>query len=175
MSFIGHHKRRIRDIGIGLFAYELFNYAYDFIFYPLVIATLGFVDGGAIAVGTSFIVNSFIFILYEHLRIDWLGAHALRELQDAENQSNITKLMTWMGRKKTTWWEKLLSPVVFVTLTLPIDPLIVAVHHRRQHFKGLTLHDWALLWGATAAANLWWLIKVDIVIEAAKLLISLVH
>jgi hypothetical protein len=166
--FLSHHHKKIREIGLGLFLYETWNYIFDFIFYPIAIAYWGIVNGGAIAVSLSFITNSIVFVIYEYLQIDWLGAHALRKLDQEENKSNIAKLMTWMGSHKKTWWEKLLSPVVFIALTLPIDPLIVAVHHRRQHFKGITMHDWLLLWGATLAANAWWLLKVGVIIEAAK-------
>lgn len=171
-SWLGAHHRKIREIGIGLVAYESFNHLFDFVFYPVVIAYFGVLDGGAIAISLSFLINSVVFLTYEYLKIDWLGAHALRELADAENQSNAAKLMTWLASTKKTWWEKAISPVVFIGLTLPIDPLIVAIHHRRAHFKGITARDWFLLWGATAAANMWWLLKVDIIIETARFVYS---
>ena len=163
-----HHHKKIREIGTGLFLYESANFVFDFIFYPLIIAYEGIVSGGAIAVIASLIMNSIVFLLYEYLKIDWLGAHALRELDNEENKSSIAKLMTWMGSHKKTLWEKIASPIVFVALTLPIDPLIVAVHHRHVHFKGITIRDWMLLWGATLAANAWWLLKVGVIIEGAK-------
>ena len=159
------YHRKIREIGLGLLLYEIFNNAFDYLFYPIVVALWGFIDGGALAVALSFLANSAVFVAYEHMRIDWLGAHALRELDDAENKSRITKLMTWMGSPKNTLIEKIASPAVFVALTLPIDPLIVAVHFRRTHFQGITVRDWLLLWSATAAANLWWLVKVGAIVE----------
>lgn len=166
IGWVGRHHKKIREIGTGLFLYESFNFLYDFIFYPFAIAYWGIIDGGAIAAGLTFPINAFVFWLYEYMRVDWLGAHALRELEDEENKSSIAKLATWIGKKKETWWEKITSPIVFIGLLLPLDPVIVAIHYRRQHFKGHNLRDWSIFFLATAVANAWWLLKVGIIVEA---------
>ncbi len=165
--WVTKHHRKIREIGVGLFVYETFNFVYDFVFYPFAIAYWGIVDGGAIAAGLTFPINAAVFWLYEYMRVDWLGAHALRELEDKENKSNIEKLAAWIGKKKVTLWEKLVSPIVFVTLLLPLDPVIVAIHYRKEHFGGLTWRDWGIFFVATAIANAWWLVKIGIVVEGA--------
>ncbi|MES2225724.1 MAG: hypothetical protein V4480_02845 [Patescibacteria group bacterium] len=164
------HKRKIQEIGAGLFIWESWNFLYDWLFYPFAIAYWGVVAGGILVTVISVIVNGFVFWLYEYMRVDWLGAHALRELEDKENKSNIEKLATWLGKQKTTLREKILSPIVFIGLTLPIDPLIVAIHYRKNHFRGLGTRDWLLLIGATLAANAWWLLKIGLIVEAAKFL-----
>jgi hypothetical protein len=152
---------------VGLFLWEGFNFVYDFIFYPFALAYWGLVAGGAIVVALSFVVNAFVFWLYEYMRVDWLAAHALRELEDKENKSNIEKLASWIGKEKTSLWEKVMSPIVFVTLLFPLDPVIVAIHYQKSHFKGLGWRDWGVFFAATAVANAWWLLKVGIVVEAA--------
>jgi hypothetical protein len=164
-----HHKK-IREIGTGLFLYESFNFVYDFLFYPFAIAYWGLALGGAIVVIGSLVQNSIMFWLYDYMSVDWLGAHALRQLDDKENKSSVEKLITWIGKKKVTFWEKLFSPVVFVGLTLPIDPLIVAIHYRKEHFKGVAWRDWGILFGAVFAANAWWLVKIGIIVESFKLI-----
>jgi hypothetical protein len=170
IHWVRRHHKKIQEIGTGLFLWEAFNYTYDFAFYPFAIAYWGLLVGGIIVVTISFAVNAVVFWLYEYMRVDWLGAHALRELEDKENKSNIERLATWVGKKKNTLWEKLMSPIVFVTLLLPIDPVIVAIHYRRQHFSGLGWRDWGIFAAATAVANAWWLLKVGIIIEAALFL-----
>ena len=167
ISYLRRHHKKIREIGAGLFIYESFNFLYDFIFFPFAIAYWGIVVGGGIAAGLTFPINAFVFWLYEYMRVDWLGAHALRELENEETKSSIAKLATWLAKKKTSWWEKLMSPIVFIGLLLPIDPVIVAVHYRTQHFAGLTWRDWGVFFVATLVANAWWLLKVGIVVEAA--------
>lgn len=170
ISFLLKHHRRIQEIGTGLFLYEAFNFFYDFIFYPFALAYWGIENGGIIVIVSSLLINAFVFWLYEYMRIDWLGAHALRQLENEENKSNIQKLITWIGRKKVGLLEKLLSPVIFTGLLLPIDPVIVAIHYQRQHFNGLVWRDWGILIIATLVANAWWLIKIGIVVEGAKYL-----
>lgn len=169
MSFaIAHHHKKIRDIGLGLVLYEAFNNVFDLVFYPLALTLWGIVIGGIVATGLSLVINTLVFWLYDHMRVDWLGAHALRQLEEEENKSNLEKLITWLGKEKRSWHERILSPLVFIALTLPIDPVIVAIHHRKQHFKGVTARDWSLLAGATLAANLWWIAKLGLVIACIE-------
>lgn len=170
ISFLRKHHRKIQEIGTGLFLWEGFNFVYDFIFYPFALAYWGLINGGIIAVGIVTIINAFVFWLYEYMRVDWLGAHALRELDDKEEKSDTEKLITWIGKKKDSVWEKILSPIMFIGLLIPIDPVIVAVHYRRQHFKGLVWRDWGLFFAANAVANAWWLIKVGVIVGGFKYL-----
>ena len=168
IAFFRKHHKKIQEIGTGLFVWEGFNFLYDFIFYPFALAYWGLVIGGVIVFMLSMFINAFVFWLYEYMRVDWLGANALRQLEEKENKSNFERLVTWMGKKKETIWEKLASPVVLAALVLPIDPVIVAVHFQRQHFEGLSWRDWGLFLYASAVANVWWLIKIGLVVEAAK-------
>jgi hypothetical protein len=170
IGWLKKHHRKIQEIGMGLFIYEVFNFVYDWLFYPFAIAYWGLLIGGIIVVTGSLVGCGILFWLYDYMRVDWLGAHALRELEDKENKSNLEKLITWIGKKKVTFWEKALSPLVFVTLTFPIDPLIVAIHYRRHHFKGIGWKDWGILLAAVAAANAWWLLKVGLIVEGVKFL-----
>ncbi len=168
-SFFRKYHRKIQEIGRSLFMWEGFNFIYDFLFYPFALVYWGFAEGAAIVVVLSIVINAFVFWLYEYMRVDWLGANALRELEDEENKSRLAKFATWVGKKKKSAWEKLASPFVFVALLLPIDPVIVAIHYQRQHFKGLGWKDWGLFLLATLVANAWWLIKVGLVVEATEL------
>ncbi len=168
--FLKKHHARIKEIGFGLFLYESFNFVYDWLFYPFALVTWGLVNGGAILVAGSLIQCGFLFWLYDRMRVDWLGAHALRELEAKEKKTRLEHALVWIGRKKETWWEKALSPLVFIALTLPIDPLIVAVHFRKRHFGGLTLHDWFILLAAVVVANAWWLFKIGILVQFFKII-----
>lgn len=172
ITFFKKHRKRIQEIGLGLFAWETVNFIFDWIFYPFAILVWGIELGGIIGTVIAIAVNAFVFWLYDYMRVDWLGAHALRQLEDKENKSNLEKLATWLGKKKIAWWEKIASPLVFITLTLPIDPVIVAIHYRRKHFSGVGVRDWMLLVSATLAANLWWILKIGVVIEGARWLLQ---
>lgn len=169
--FIKKHRARIQEIGLGLFLYESFNFLYDWIFYPFALVTWGVVHGGIILVAGSLIQCAFLFWLYEKMRIDWLGAHALRELEAKEDKTRLEHALVWVGKEKKTLWEKMLSPLIFIALTLPIDPLIVAVHYRKRHFGGMTTRDWLVLLAAVFVANAWWLIKIEILVQFIQIII----
>ncbi len=168
IGWVKRHHKKIRDIGVGLAIFEGFNFVYDWLFYPFALWYWGLAIGAAVVTVGSLVINVIVFAVYEYMAVDWLGAHALRQLEEKENKNSLEKLATWIGKKKTTLWEKIASPIVFVLLTLPIDPVIVAIHHKRKHFDGLVWRDWGLLLAATLAANAWWLIKVGTVIEIVK-------
>jgi len=174
IGWVRRHHRKIGEIASGIVLWESFNFVFDFGFYPFSLFYWGLVEGGIIAVAVCTIINAFVFWLYEYMTVDWLGAHALRELEDEENKSALGKLATWFGKKKTTFWEKIVSPIVFIGLLLPVDPVIVAIHYRKQHFKGLGWRDWGVFFAANFVANAWWLIKVGIVVEFLEFLWRLV-
>ncbi len=119
-------------------------------------------------IGGSLVQCATMFWLYDRMKIDWLGAHALRELEEKENKNRFEHMAVWIGKEKHTLWEKLLSPFVFIALTLPIDPLIVAIHYRKKHFGGITARDWFILISAVVVANAWWLLKIEILIVFVK-------
>lgn len=155
-------------MGTYLFLYEfIFNPLYDGVFYPFMIVTFGIVKGGAIAVLGSLISCAFLFWLYDRMSVDWLGANALRQMEKKQGNGRLVRLLIWIGKEKNGW-ERILSPIVFIQLTLPLDPLIVAVHYRRKHFEGITWRDWGVLVAAVAAANTWWLLKIGLLIEGIR-------
>jgi hypothetical protein len=169
MPRISHrYEKHIKEIGTGLFLYEVFNFIYDWLFYPYALIYWGFEKGSLILVCGSLIQCALMFWLYDHLQVDWVGANALRELEKVEKKTRLEHALTWIGKKKNKKWEKILSPLVFIALTLPIDPLIVALHYRKKHFSGVTAHDWFILISAVVVANIWWLVKIGSIIVFAK-------
>ncbi|MEO5646124.1 MAG: hypothetical protein ABIQ91_01470 [Candidatus Paceibacterota bacterium] len=157
-------------MGTGAFLYLLYNFFYDWAFYPGVIGFFGYRLGGTIAVAGSLLQCGVMFWLYDWMKIDWLGAHFLRELEDKDNKTHLEKMAVWIGKEKRTVSEKVIASVTFLILTAGIDPLVVAVHFKRSHFKGLTSRDWGLLLASVAAANAWWLLKVGTFVAVIKML-----
>jgi len=168
-KFLSTHRQHVQEIGIGLFLYESLNFVYDWLFYPFALVYWGFGTGALVLVSASVVQCALMFWLYDHMRVDWLGAHALRELESKENKSRFEHMAVWIGKEKKSIWERLISPIVFITLTLPIDPLIVALHYRKRHFTGIHAKDWGILISAVVAANAWWLFKIGLLIEFLRL------
>lgn len=144
-------------------------------FYASALAYWGLEKGGAIAVAGSVIQCSVMFWLYDRMKIDWLLAHAARQLEDKENLTRFEKLAVWMGKDRKTLRDRLIGVSLFFGLTTFVDPLIVAIHFQRKHFNGLKLGDWGLLFASVATANLWWLIILGSLVTAAKFAIHIAH
>lgn len=162
------NKRQIAEIGIGLSIYEFFNFLYDMIAYPLALAYFGLAKGAALMWTGSLVSCAFLFWLYERQKIDWLGAKMVQDLDQGNKKNRVTRLLTWIGREKKTRKEKVLNVLAFVLLNSWIDPLIVAVHFRTEHFNGIKSKDWGILFGAVFAANFWWTLKSGLLVTAAK-------
>ncbi len=173
VGWLIRHKERIRTIGVGLVVYEAFNYIYDYPFYLFALYYWGVIIGGTIAVSGSLLTNVALFWAYDRFKIDWLGAYALRELETEENKSRFERAAVWIGKKDKTLLEKILTTIVFVILLVRIDPLIVAVHFQKQHFRGLKAGDWMLLAAAVIVGNVWWLIQTGMLVTLARFVLRL--
>lgn len=171
-GWVVRHKKRIQTIGTGLFIFECFNFAYNYGFYLFALSYWGIVEGGIIATGLSFVFNAVIFWAYDHMKVDWLGAYALRELDAKENKNHFEQVAVWVGKMNKTLREKILTVAIFVLMLAGVDPVIVAVHFQHEHFKGLKAYDWSILTMATIVANVWWLIKVGSFVEVMRFVLK---
>jgi hypothetical protein len=170
---IGTWTRKFRahvvEVGPALFLYEVFNFAYDRIFYPFAIAHWGYVAGSVIGLLGSIICCSALYWSYDKMRLDWLKAHAARELENKENKNRLEKAIVWVGSEKRSWKQKMLGVLLFLGATSVIDPLIIAIYCKRVHFKGIDTRDWAMLFVSIACANAWWILTITPFVMGFKL------
>lgn len=169
-GWVIRHKERIKMMGTGMFLYACYNYVFDYPVYIFLTSYWGIIVGGLIAFAISLVQNVGMFWAYDRMKIDWLGAYALRELETKENKNKFERLAVWVGKSDKTWWERVLTFVAFVLLLVRIDPLIVAVHFRQQHFNGLKMKEWVMLVAAVVIGNAWWLAQIGILVEVFKFL-----
>jgi len=175
LSWLARHKKRVAEVGIGFIVLETVNQLYDFFFFPFALAYWGPVKGALIVTGGAFLMNAFVYFLYDYMKVDWMLAYAARELSEKENKNSYEKFFTWIHAKKRTWREKILVPFIFVGLNYVVDPVIVAVHYRRSHFKGISFRDWGMLFLSTGSACALWLLTWEPGILLLKFLCRLVH
>lgn len=143
--------------GVGFALLETFNHAYDFGFFPFALHTWGPFWGAIIVTAGAYAFNAFMYFLYDVMKVDWLQAYATSELADKENKNTLEKAITWFRTPKVTLKDKVLAVGLFVSLTLPIDPMILAIYYRQSYFKGVNGRDWGLLIAATTSACILWL------------------
>ncbi len=156
--FFAEHRKKIAQFSLGLVIFESFIHLYDYLFFPFSIGYWGYLWGGVIASSIALLINAVVYLAYEHMKIDWLQARAIRQLADKESKNAFEKFITWHHKEKVTLTEKIVGIVYFVSLTLVLDPVMIALYHRKSFFKGMAGEDWMLLINSTVVACIVWLL-----------------
>lgn len=169
-NWLVRHKADLLQFGWPFALFEGFNWIFDKGFFPFAIWMWGPLWGAVIPGVAALTVNAFVFWLYDHMKVDWLKAHALRELADKENKTNMEKVLTWHLTPQTTLWGRIVGELRFALLLSYVDPVIIAIYYRDNHFNGVKLKDWILLVKATAVAVIIWLAIMEPLTIGAKFL-----
>lgn len=143
--------RRLSTIAGGHSLYAAFNWSFDNLLYVYAVHRLGLLAGGALMTVLAGIQCAATLLLYERMRIDWIGVGGLATLADAENPR---------------WWQRLLrramrkgGVVLFLALCILQDAFIATVWFRRGRFDGLTARDWRIFAAAVLVSNLYWTLR----------------
>lgn len=143
--------RRVAEVGIGHILYASFNWFFDNVLYVFVVYQLGLLVGGALMTTLSLAQCGATLLLYERMRIDWVGAGSLARMSCIPNP---------------LWWQRILicatrrgDAFVFVVLCIFQDPFITTAYFRRGRFDGLTGRDWRIFIGSVLASNFYWTLR----------------
>lgn len=160
-NWLVRHSRDLLQFGAGFAAFETFNWMYNYLFMPFTLLKWGPVWGALISTALALAINALVYWLYDHMKIDWLKAHAMRQLADKENKTTFEKLVTFHRQPRTTWWARLKGEAQFILLLTYVDPVIVALYYREEYFQGVSWRDWWLLIRATLVACVAWLLILE--------------
>ena len=172
-NWLVRHKVDLFQFGWPFALYEGFNWVFDKGFFPVALLAWGPLWGAVIPGLTAFCINAGVFWLYDHMKVDWLKAHALRELADKDNKTKLEKLLTWHFTPRTTLREKVMGEIRFAVLLSYVDPVIVAIYYRDNHFNGVSIKDWLLLMKATFVAVVVWIAILEPLMLGGKFLWNL--
>jgi hypothetical protein len=154
-------RRRIAEIGTGHLIYATFSWFFDNIVYVFVVYRLGLLVGGAIMTAFSLALCVATLLLYERMRIDWVGAGSLARLSCIPNPSWWQRIIIWATRRG--------DGLVFVVLCIFQDPFITTAYFRRGRFDGLTLRDWRIFFSSVLVSNFYWTLRSGV---AAAILVG---
>jgi hypothetical protein len=150
---------QVAVIGTGHLLYGLFNHAFDYLLYPYAVYTLGVIRGGILMTLLSMLQCALTLLVYQRMRIDWVGGSLLDVYAGSAPQSLQARVLTWLtGRQR---W---LSFAVLCALT---DPFIVTAFFRRGRFGALAREDWQLFIASVLLCNLYWIFVADLIARAA--------
>lgn len=164
------YRRKIAEVGVGMTLYATFNWAFNYPLYIAVVAYYGLVKGGLIMFLLSLIQNIALLFLYDRMKIDWVGAGYLEEVQFREgNKTRTQRALLWALKEEARGkGHRFFKAVGFVLLSIFVDPFVVSVHYRRFQFLGVSRRDLGILTASVVIGNLYWTIRTGVLVEIAK-------
>ena len=126
-------SQKIKELAIGISAFGVFGFLFSYVLYPSVIYAFGIFKGGTIMTFLSFLVCLFLLKLYDSSKRDWLGIEAVKRLRDYDGRSKLGRLWAWFLRKG--------DPLIFLFLTIRVDPFVTTVYLRRGNHTGMSRRD----------------------------------
>lgn len=149
------HWRRLAQIGIGHSLYAAFCWLFDHVLYVYVVYTLGILLGGAIMTAASLLICIATLMIYERMKVDWVGAGLLNEIAARQRHSLTDRLLVWTTRQNRV--------VVFLILCALSDPFITTAYLRGGAFNGLRKRDWQIFCASVLVSNLYWIFAADLI------------
>src|SRR5258706_3694112 len=79
-SWVRRNRARLAEVGMGHAVYATFSWFFDNVLYIYVVYRLGLLVGGALMTFLSLVVCAATLLVYEQMRVDWVGAGSLARL-----------------------------------------------------------------------------------------------
>ena len=161
-------RTRLGIVAAGHAANQLQVLVFDFLAYPLVIAWLGPIPGGAIMTASSALFSWVVIILYRRSDRDWLGLEALRDLRDGAPPKS------WMLRSTRSVLRRG-QLVALVVLSIRFDPFVAVLYLRDGSAgeRGLSARECRLFWASVLISNLYWIGVVSIAVEVLRAIVAI--
>ncbi|MDO5758276.1 MAG: hypothetical protein Q4P24_12350 [Rhodobacterales bacterium] len=157
-KIFGHAGR----FGVGFTLKRSSDYAFDYVLYPVVILSLGYVWGGVVMTLLSVVMNILIIKAYDWAKQDLLMIEILKSTihQDKEG-------MRFLSLRK---FARNNDIAAFFFLSWIEDPIVVTLYLRKgsYQYNGMSFRDWNIFLGSTVVSNLFWIVSLGSVIELLK-------
>lgn len=150
--------QRLAQIGTGHALYATFNWFFDNVLYVYVVYTLGMVKGGALMMAASFVQCAVTLVVYQRMRIDWVGTGLLAEIRARRERTRLERALVWASERHPAF--------IFTLLCVFQDPFITAAWFKQGSFERLTRRDWALFSAAVVVSNLYWILLASLIGQA---------
>ncbi len=150
--------QRLAQIGTGHTLYATFNWIFDNILYVYVVYTLGMLRGGALMMAASFVQCAITLVVYQRMRIDWVGTGLLAEIRARRSRTRVENALVWASNRH--------PGVIFTLLCVFQDPFITAAYFKQGSFERLSRHDWAIFVAAVIVSNVYWIFVASLIGQA---------
>ncbi|MGB8815735.1 MAG: hypothetical protein WCC74_00645 [Minisyncoccia bacterium] len=181
---ISKNIKRTFQVMSGWGLYEVYNFAFDFLVWPIIQAIFGFL--GIILLIIIALINNFLILLwYQKKKVDWFGVNEVEDLKirghlwvhAVHNHPNVIKkislfipakilqLMLWLLNKNDVF--------AFVTLSVWQDSFITTIFLRHGKFDKLDKRDYIIFVSSTILSCLAWSVLMQFIIIIIKFVLNL--
>lgn len=148
----------LATIALGHALYASFNWLCDNVLYVYAVHRLGLIKGGLLMTCFAGVQCALTLLLYERMRIDWVGAGSL---------------FSTLNTACPNWWQRIIrwavckgDAIMFLTLCVFQDAFITTSYFRQGRFGRVSIHDWKIFGGAVLVSNLYWTLRSGVVATA---------
>ena len=149
---------------------------FDHVLYPVVLAWLGNLAGGAVMTLASMLICAAILAFYEHGKIDWLGVDAVEAVKEHGegwvrrlDYSHWTiRLVAWLPSRTflIVLWAINKSDIwAFIALSLYEDAFKTTAFLRKGKFDRFGRKDALIFIASLVISNVYWTIRWSIILE----------
>ncbi len=145
--------------------YEVFNFTFDWIIWPLVQAKGSWLGLFYLATG-AYIINLTVLWFYQKMKKDWLGVSVLEEMKTKASE------MKWKNDKYGVWYQPIhllgtalfkammwcmrSDAVTFIVFSCHHDSFVATAFLRKGRFGPLTWRDLAIFTASTIFSCVFW-------------------
>ncbi len=150
--------KKISTVLIGRTLYEILNYFFDYVLYPLVLLKFGFLNGLLLMIAITAIINFIMLISYSKMKIDWLGYDYIKKAKEyLDNKKGILKAIGNIINK-----SDIILFIVFSTFRDSFETTAY-FNHSYKLTKGKTMSIFA---ASLIVGNLYWSVGVEVLINS---------
>ncbi len=174
---------RVGQIAIGHTTLSILDFMFDSMLYPVVLLKYGTFNGVIILTVLSGLICLSLILLYEWMKIDWLGVSVVEELkengEDYVSRLNKKKGVYWTVAKifayipskiflLVMWALKKGDIIAFFALSIFEDAFKTTAFLRHGQFNGLRKKDWFVFSLSLIVSNVYWTLSWSILFIPLK-------
>jgi hypothetical protein len=174
---------RLGQIAIGHSALSILDFLFDRVLYPIILVKFGTLTGMAILTAASGLICLTLILLYEWMKVDWLGIRVVEELKEngahwvsrLNNKKGkywaIAKVMAYIPSRiflLVMWALKKGNLVAFFVLSIFEDAFKTTAFLRKGEFNGLKTRDWLIFSASLLVSNIYWTLQWSILLVPIK-------
>ena len=150
--------KKISTVVIGRTFREIFNHLFDYILYPFVLLKLGYLLGLLVMTCLAAIENSIMLVIYNKMKIDWLGYEYVTKVKDWANTKTGFKRIVGVVLNKS-------DIILFLFLSTVRDSFETTAYF--QHGKpNNKIRSGLIFISAIIVGNIYWSLGVEIFINS---------